>query len=111
MSTHLFGIRHHGPGCARSLRLALEALNPDIVLIEGPPDAQEVLPLMRHKAMTPPVALLIYAPDTPVQSGLLSLRALLAGVAGARLCLQAQVARALHRPAAGDPARARAGGS
>ncbi|HEY7020865.1 MAG TPA: DUF5682 family protein [Ktedonobacterales bacterium] len=65
MSTHLFGIRHHGPGCARSLRLALEALNPDIVLIEGPPDAQEVLPLMRHKAMTPPVALLIYAPDTP----------------------------------------------
>jgi hypothetical protein len=65
MSTHLFGIRHHGPGCARSLRLALEELNPDIVLIEGPPDAQEVLPLMRHKAMTPPVALLIYAPDTP----------------------------------------------
>jgi hypothetical protein len=65
MSTHLFGIRHHGPGCARSLRLALEALNPDVVLIEGPPDAQEVLPLMRHNAMTPPVALLIYAPDTP----------------------------------------------
>src|SRR4029450_129824 len=65
MSTHLFGIRHHGPGCARSLRLALEALAPDIVLIEGPPDAQEVLPLMRHKARAPPVALLIYAPDTP----------------------------------------------
>jgi hypothetical protein len=65
MSTHLFGIRHHGPGSARSLRLALEALKPDIVLIEGPPDAQEVLPLMRDKAMVPPVALLIYAPDTP----------------------------------------------
>ena len=62
MSTHLFGIRHHGPGCARSLRLALEALEPDIVLVEGPPDAHEVLPLMRHTAMTPPVALLIYAP-------------------------------------------------
>jgi Family of unknown function (DUF5682) len=65
MSTHLFGIRHHGPGCARSLLLALEALDPDIVLIEGPPDAQAVLPLMRHEAMIPPVALLIYAPDTP----------------------------------------------
>ena len=50
MSTHLFGIRHHGPGSARSLRLALEALKPDIVLIEGPPDAQEVLPLMRSNA-------------------------------------------------------------
>jgi hypothetical protein len=65
MSTHLFGIRHHGPGSARSLRLALKALKPDIVLIEGPPDAQEVLPLMRDKAMVPPVALLIYAPETP----------------------------------------------
>ena len=68
MSTHLFGIRHHGPGSARSLRLALEALDPDIVLIEGPSDAQAVLPLMRHKAMTPPVALLIYAPDTPAKA-------------------------------------------
>jgi hypothetical protein len=65
MSTHLFGIRHHGPGSARSLRLALEALDPDIVLIEGPPDAQAVLPLLRSEAMIPPVALLIYAPDTP----------------------------------------------
>ena len=63
MSTHLFGIRHHGPGCARSLRAALEALEPDIVLVEGPPDAEEVLPLLRHEAMTPPVALLVYAPD------------------------------------------------
>jgi hypothetical protein len=68
MSTHLFGIRHHGPGSARSLRLALEALKPDIVLIEGPSDAQEVLPLMRDKAMVPPVALLIYAPDTPAKA-------------------------------------------
>ena len=34
----VFGIRHHGPGCARALRTALERLEPDLVLVEGPPD-------------------------------------------------------------------------
>ncbi|GLV59875.1 hypothetical protein KDH_66990 [Dictyobacter sp. S3.2.2.5] len=62
---HVFGIRHHGPGCARSLRAALEKLKPDILLIEGPPDAQAVLPLMEQPKMKPPVALLIYAPEQP----------------------------------------------
>ncbi|MBA2288214.1 MAG: hypothetical protein H0W02_22290, partial [Ktedonobacteraceae bacterium] len=65
MSISVFGIRHHGPGCARSLRAALETLEPDIVLVEGPPDAQNVLPLLMHEEMKPPVALLIYAPDEP----------------------------------------------
>ena len=65
MNLHVFGIRHHGPGCARSLRAALEQLEPDIVLIEGPPDAQGVLPLLAHQDMKPPVALLIYVPDKP----------------------------------------------
>ncbi|HLY30771.1 MAG TPA: DUF5682 family protein, partial [Ktedonobacterales bacterium] len=65
MSVHLFGVRHHGPGCARSLRAALERLEPDIVLVEGPPDAQDALPLLMSEAMRPPVALLIYTPDDP----------------------------------------------
>ncbi|HEY8323544.1 MAG TPA: DUF5682 family protein [Ktedonobacterales bacterium] len=68
MSVHLFGVRHHGPGCARSLRAALERLAPDIVLVEGPPDAHDALPLMREATMRPPVALLIYAPDAPGQA-------------------------------------------
>jgi Family of unknown function (DUF5682) len=68
MSIHVFGIRHHGPGCARSLRGALEELQPDIVLVEGPPDAQEVLPLILHEGMHPPVALLIYAVENPKQA-------------------------------------------
>jgi hypothetical protein len=62
---HIFGIRHHGPGSARSLKAALETLAPDIVLVEGPPDAAGVLPLLAHGAMQPPVALLLYAPDAP----------------------------------------------
>lgn len=65
MSIHVFGIRHHGPGCARSLRAALEELQPDIVLVEGPPDAQDILPLLPHQDMQPPVAILIYAQDHP----------------------------------------------
>jgi len=62
---HLFGIRHHGPGSARSLERALTKLAPDCVLIEGPPDADGVLSLASHQEMQPPVALLIYVPDQP----------------------------------------------
>lgn len=58
---HLFGIRHHGPGCARSLLQALEQLQPDVILIEGPPEANELLSLAASPAMVPPVALLLYA--------------------------------------------------
>jgi hypothetical protein len=61
----VFGIRHHGPGSARSLLFALEALRPDAVLVEGPPDAEDVLPLLASPEMQPPVALLVYPPDAP----------------------------------------------
>lgn len=60
---HLFGVRHHGPGCARSLRQALEALNPDCLLIEGPPEGEPLLPFMLNEALVPPVALLVFNPD------------------------------------------------
>lgn len=65
MSIHFFGIRHHGPGCARSLKQALEQLQPDAILIEGPPEADDLLALTASEAMRPPVALLIYAPNAP----------------------------------------------
>lgn len=59
----LYGIRHHGPGSARRLVDALEALKPGIVLIEGPSDATPLLPLLASPAMITPVALLAYAED------------------------------------------------
>lgn len=59
----VFGIRHHGPGSARSLRQALAAMQPDILLVEGPPEGDGVISLIAHNQMQPPVALLIYAPD------------------------------------------------
>jgi len=63
--THILGIRHHGPGSARSVVAALEAIRPQVLLVEGPPDADELLPLVAHAEMRPPVALLLYRPDEP----------------------------------------------
>lgn len=65
MSVHIFGIRHHGPGSARSLLASLEALAPDAILVEGPPEAEALLPLALHPEIKPPVALLAYVPDEP----------------------------------------------
>jgi hypothetical protein len=65
MSVTVFGIRHHGPGSARSLRDALRAQEPDVILIEGPPDANDLIALAADAQMSPPVALLIYLPNEP----------------------------------------------
>ena len=43
--TTVYGIRHHGPGSARSLRNALAEQEPDIVLVEGPPEADGLVAL------------------------------------------------------------------
>jgi hypothetical protein len=61
----VFGVRHHGPGCARSLRAALQDLAPDIVLVEGPPEGDSLLPLIVDETMQLPVAILVYRPDLP----------------------------------------------
>ncbi len=61
----LLGIRHHGPGSARAVRRVLDDSPPDIVLVEGPADAEPVLALAAHADMEPPVALLAYVADRP----------------------------------------------
>ncbi len=61
----LFGIRHHGPGSARRLVEAFDALAPAAVLIEGPADASDLLPMLADPDMVTPVALLTYAEDDP----------------------------------------------
>jgi hypothetical protein len=63
MTVHLLGIRHHGPGSARAVATALAELEPDIVLIEGPPEADKIVGLAASEEMEPPVALLAYAVD------------------------------------------------
>ncbi|MGP3636611.1 DUF5682 family protein [Streptomyces sp. 24-1644] len=61
----LLGVRHHGPGSARAVLAALEAARPRVVLIEGPPEGDALLPLAADEQMKPPVALLAHAVDDP----------------------------------------------
>src|SRR3954453_13771951 len=68
MSHPVFAIRQHGPASARSLERALHELQPDTVLIEGPPEADALLPLAAEEHMEPPVALLTYVPDEPARA-------------------------------------------
>lgn len=58
----IYGIRHHGPGSAKALRIALEAQQPDCVLIEGPADADDLIPYVGDADLKTPVALLVYNP-------------------------------------------------
>ena len=61
----IFGIRHHGPGCARSLRRVFDAWRPDCVLIEGPTGAEALLAHVAGGDLQPPVALLSHCVDDP----------------------------------------------
>ncbi|KIQ62457.1 hypothetical protein TR51_25865 [Kitasatospora griseola] len=64
----LLGVRHHGPGSARAVAAALAALQPDAVLIEGPPEADDLTALAAEKDMVPPVALLAHVSDDPARA-------------------------------------------
>ncbi|WP_328387772.1 DUF5682 family protein [Nocardia sp. NBC_00416] len=66
--TRVYGIRHHGPGSARSLRLALAEFRPDAILIEGPADADPLVVHVAAETMAPPVALLGYIADEPAKA-------------------------------------------
>lgn len=59
----VFGIRHHGPGSARSVAAALDEYAPDVVLVEGPPEGDELIAIAADPGLVPPVALMIYEPE------------------------------------------------
>ncbi len=65
MAIHLLGIRHHGPGSCRNVLNYLQELQPDLILVEGPAEAEALLACVENPQMTPPVALLAYQPDEP----------------------------------------------
>ena len=65
LRVRVFGIRHHGPGSARSVRQGLDEFSPDVVLIEGPSDADPLVMLAASESMEPPIALLAYATGEP----------------------------------------------
>ncbi len=68
MAVHFLGIRHHGPGSARAVKAFLEEQKPDIILVEGPPEGDELLSWVLSEEMRPPVAMLLYNPEKPQQA-------------------------------------------
>ena len=67
----LLGIRHHGPGSARSVVRALDALEPTAVLVELPADCEAALTWVGNEHLVPPVALLGYVVDHPQRAAFL----------------------------------------
>ncbi|OJF12157.1 DUF5682 family protein [Couchioplanes caeruleus] len=68
MPERLYGIRHHGPGSARAVLRELERRRPSVLLVEGPPEADDLVGWVADPGLKPPVALLGYAPDDPRRS-------------------------------------------
>jgi hypothetical protein len=99
----LFGIRHHGPGSAARLVEALDVLRPATVLIEGPVDASELLPLLADPGMAPPVALLVYAEEEPANASFFPFADYSPEYQAARWAVRRRCA-ALYRPAFLGPA-------
>ncbi len=60
---HILGIRHHGPGSAVLLRKALDVLSPVCVLVEGPPEGDDLIPYVADPQLKPPVAMLLHVAD------------------------------------------------
>ena len=59
----IYGIRHHGPGCARSLLDALNKSAHDLILLESPLESEHLFPQLAADGMKPPVAMLLYQTD------------------------------------------------
>jgi hypothetical protein len=60
---HILGIRHHGPGSAALLCKALDVLDPACVLVEGPPEGDELIQYASDPELKPPVAMLLHAAE------------------------------------------------
>jgi len=65
MTLHLLGIRHHGPGSARSAVSALDLVKPSIVLVESPAETTAAFGWIGELGLDPPVALLGHVVDDP----------------------------------------------
>ena len=68
MAIEILGIRHHGVGSAIQVLKRLEAFSPDLVLIEGPPEIDQLLSFIGVSDLTPPVSIMVYNEKNPMQS-------------------------------------------
>lgn len=57
---HVAGIRHLGPGSAQTVVAWLDEVRPDVIALELPADARELMPHLQSEQTQPPVALYGY---------------------------------------------------
>ena len=51
-----FPIRHHSPACSWHLKKAIEEYRPDCILIEGPENADSLIPVLASEESKTPLA-------------------------------------------------------
>ena len=56
-------IRHHSPQCSFQLQRYFKQCKPDVVLIEGPSEANALLPFLHDSQCKPPIAFYVYGVD------------------------------------------------
>jgi hypothetical protein len=64
----IFPVRHHSPRVSAALRAFLDRARPELVLVEGPRDANRLIPYLFDADTVPPVAILGYRTDGPTHS-------------------------------------------
>lgn len=65
---NIFGIRHLSPAGAYYVRKFLDRIQPELVLIEGPSDFDDMLGLLTDDKVKPPVAIMAYTKEAPVRT-------------------------------------------
>lgn len=65
---HVFGVRHLSPAGAWHLRRFLDHIQPQVVLIEGLSDANDLISDITRKDSRPPIAILAYTNSLPVRT-------------------------------------------
>jgi hypothetical protein len=71
----IFGVRHLSPMGALQLERFIDEVEPTAIVIEGPSDADAMIPLLAHKKSKPPLAILSFTQARPVRSILYPLAA------------------------------------
>src|SRR2546425_4228512 len=60
MAVRVFPVRHHSPSASRCLVELLARNPPKVILVEGPSDAQSLIPVLVDEETEPPIAILAY---------------------------------------------------
>ena len=69
-----FPVRHHSPATALHLKAAIMERKPKIILIEGPSESNELIPILQDAQAKPPVAVYSCFEDVDNQFGLAGIK-------------------------------------